>query len=290
MYDGKVFTNYTLKNGLIHFHVLSCYEDRKGNLWFGTARGGMYRYDGKVFKLFTKKDGLPDNTITCFEEDKEGNMWFGTENGLSRYDGKSFKNYSTANGLRSNNISSIIIDTSGKIWVGCLATKYMADDGGLCYCIINSDDSSQITETGNAKLFTGFLNRDGRPFKTVTDLFQDKQGKIWIGRFDGLSCYDGRSLTELFPAYLSYYIIDDKQGNIWLTHSELNKEFKNTPRQVLYKYNGNAFTMIMDKYEPDDFQIFGKAVDMEGNIWFGTMKGPCRYDGKNFTYFYENQE
>src|SRR5690349_20581487 len=48
-YDGKIFTNYTLKDGLIHFHVTSCYEDKKGNLWFGTARGGVYCYNGKSF-------------------------------------------------------------------------------------------------------------------------------------------------------------------------------------------------------------------------------------------------
>src|SRR6188768_290948 len=61
-YDGKLFTNYTLKENLIHFHVFSLYEDKKGNLWFGTARGGLYKYNGKTFTLFTTKDGLPHNT------------------------------------------------------------------------------------------------------------------------------------------------------------------------------------------------------------------------------------
>jgi ligand-binding sensor domain-containing protein len=80
-YNGKVFTNYTLKEGLIHFHVTTLLEDSKGNIWFGNARGGVYRYDGKSFILFTTKDGLPDNTANCIAEDKNGNIWFGTENG-----------------------------------------------------------------------------------------------------------------------------------------------------------------------------------------------------------------
>src|SRR5690349_7167503 len=83
-YDGKVFTYYTLKEDLIQFHVFSCYEDTKGGLWFGMARGVAYRYDGKAFMLFTKKDGLADNTVTCFAEDKEGNLWLGTEKGIRR--------------------------------------------------------------------------------------------------------------------------------------------------------------------------------------------------------------
>src|SRR6187401_2315464 len=63
------FTNYTLTEGLIHFHVTTLFEDSKGNIWFGLARGRVYRYDGKVFTLFTTKDGLPHNTTNSIAED-----------------------------------------------------------------------------------------------------------------------------------------------------------------------------------------------------------------------------
>src|SRR6478736_5293480 len=36
-YDGKLFTNYTLKDDLVRFHIVCCFEDSKGRLWFGTA-------------------------------------------------------------------------------------------------------------------------------------------------------------------------------------------------------------------------------------------------------------
>lgn len=92
---------------------------------------------------------------------------------------------------------------------------------------------------------------------------------------------------------LTYYMIEDKKGAIWFTHSEPNPIFENTPNQVLYRYNpspngkidSNNFTRILEKYEPNDFQIFGKTADREGNIWFGTMHGTCMYDGITFTYF-----
>src|SRR4051812_16157740 len=74
-YDGKQFTNVTLKEGLIHFHVFYAFEDKAGNLWFSTVRGGLYRYDGKTFRLFTTKDGLADNSVSCMMEDKAGNLW-----------------------------------------------------------------------------------------------------------------------------------------------------------------------------------------------------------------------
>ncbi len=304
-YDGKLFTNHTLKEGLIHFHVLSCYEDKKGNLWFGTARGGLYLYDGRSFKLFTKKDGLADNTVVCFAEDNAGNIWFGTENGgASRYDGKTFTNFTMKEGLCTNNVSAIIQDKTGKLWFGCLQSKYMADDGGIsCY-----DASAEFIQTKEglgtgSKAFTKFTNKDGSPFKGVTSLLEDRSGNIWIGKSFGLTLYDGQSFTDLLSNYLTYYIIEDKAGNIWFTHCEPSGSFHPTvPNQILYRYDASTefiqtkegpskgpkiFTKVIEKYEPGDHQLFGKIEDKDGNIWFGTMHGPCRYDGKKFTYFFK---
>ena len=285
-YDGKLFTNYTLKAGLIHFHVLSIFEDKKGNLWFGTARGGVYRYNGSSFTLFTTKDGLTDNTVTSFAEDQKGNIWMATENGASRYNGKTFTHFTTTDGLRSNNVSAVIRDKAGKIWLGCRPTTYMLEDGGVC-CY---DEVSGR--------FTAFINNDGTPFKNVTSLFEDKAGNIWIGKFDGLTVYNGKVYSDVLSDYLTYYFTEDKSGNVWFSHSEPNIVNPNLPNQVLYRYvpsseqqsdslsvNENNFTRVLEKNQPNDFQIFGKTADDAGNIWFGTMHGPCRYDGKTFTYF-----
>ncbi len=278
-YDGRLFTNYTLKEGLIHFHVVSAFEDNKGHLWFGTARGGLYRFDGKSFTLFTTSDGLVDNTVTSFAEDKKGTIWFGTENGVSRYDGHSFTNFTKEDGLRGNNVSAIIGDKEGKLWIACRPSGYNSEDGGIsCY---------------DGKIFTDFNDGSGLPFKNVISLLEDKSGNIWIGKFDGLTIYNGKTFTDMLSDHLTYYIMKDKGGNIWLTHSEPNPLYENIPNQLLYRYNSspdgilnsNSFTKIIEKYEPNDFQLFGKIEDRDGNIWFGTMHGPCRYDGATFTYF-----
>jgi sugar lactone lactonase YvrE len=142
--------------------------------------------------------------------------------------------------------------------------------------------------------FTNFVNKDGLPFKSVISLFEDKDGDIWIGRTDGLSRYDGQTIDEL-QTHFSYYITDDRSGNIWLTVSEFPSEYySDLPNQILYKYDGKTFTRIVEKHEPGDFQVFGKVTDNKGKIWFGTMQGVCRYDpsvdmktGRAFTYFLE---
>src|SRR5882757_9847603 len=50
-YDGKSFRNFTTKDGLAGDGVTNIYEDKTGNIWFGTGSGAS-RYDGKSFRNF----------------------------------------------------------------------------------------------------------------------------------------------------------------------------------------------------------------------------------------------
>ena len=289
-YDGKVFTNYTLTEGLIHFHVTTLFEDSKGNIWFGLARGGVYRYDGKVFTLFTTKDGLPHNTTNSIAEDKTGNIWFGTENGASRFDGKTFTNYTTQEGLSHNYVNAIIKDKTGLMWFG----------------------TSNGVNRYNGKSFTNFTGQDGVSFQRVASLFEDKDGNIWIGSNaknyggKGLSRYNPKdnSVNDFITPYFVMYMCQDQNGNMWWAHNE----WPVNPNFSLYRYTTSAtvstsetsISNIKEQYEPDNPAIFGIIEDDQGNIWFGTAKGVCRYntspeshrdqprsDRLTFTYFQE---
>jgi ligand-binding sensor domain-containing protein len=264
-YDGKIFTNYTLKEGLIHFHVITLFEDSKGNIWFSNARGGVYCYDGKSFSLFTTKKGLIDNTANCIAEDKNGNIWFGTEKGTSRYDGITFTNFTTKNGLSDNYINAIIKDKTGKMWFG-------TNNGINIY---------------DGKSFTIFTDKDNLPFKQVASLFEDKIGTFWIGSWakqsggNGLCRYDGKNVSKLISPYFVMYMCQDTKGNLWLAY---NKGSDNI-NFALYSYDGQSFDKIIEQNKTDNPVIFGIIEDKNGNIWFGTAKGVCRYDGKSFDYF-----
>ena len=73
-YDGTLFTNVTIKEGLKRFHVCSIIESKTGELWFGTIDGGVYKYDHDYFTLYTTADGLADNSVMCMLEDMAGNI------------------------------------------------------------------------------------------------------------------------------------------------------------------------------------------------------------------------
>jgi ligand-binding sensor domain-containing protein len=281
-YDGKVFTNYTLKDKLIHFHVYSLMEDKSGNIWIGTVRGGAYKYDGKSFTHFTYDNGLPDDLIDCMMEDKTGNIWFGTDGGVSKFDTsatrtikpktslvtfadvspykKGFTNYNVNNGLCGDRVNSMMQDKSGKIWIATRTGVSVYDN----------------------KTFNHFMLSENKPFTNVRCVKEDKNGKIWIGGMEGLYCYDPSktgeaALTKLMPNFIGY-INEDKAGNLWLSAGE-------DKGMALYKYDGKSLTKIIEKKDNGDSQVFESVEDKKGNIWFGTMRGPCLYDGKTFTYF-----
>lgn len=292
-YDGKEFINMTLKEGLIHFHVALVAGDKAGNIWFGTVRGGLYRYNGKSFQLFTTKDGLADNSVQCMLDDKDGNIWFGSNHGLSRYDGKSFINFIGQDIFKDISVNSIIQDKNGRLWFG-------TENGIFC-------TNPHTNSIENKQKFISFKNRDSLAFKNTTSLLEDQCGNIWIGTMNGLYCYDpsvkvGAAITNPLPNFV-YYIIKDTKGDIWLTASESNIHYPDLPRQVLYRYENSLlnfsvqaknFIEVTEKYDSGDCQVFGKIVDKSGYLWFGTMKGPCRYDPsakegdpKAFNYFRE---
>lgn len=55
MFDGKILTHYTTKDGLGSDFIWTIYKDKNGNLWFGTDGAGVYKFNGKTFVKFTGK-------------------------------------------------------------------------------------------------------------------------------------------------------------------------------------------------------------------------------------------
>jgi ligand-binding sensor domain-containing protein len=287
----KLFTNYMLKENLIPFHTFSIFEDKKGDLWFGTVRGGMYKYDGKSWQLFTTENGLANDLVGNFMEDNKGKLWIATDGGISIYDPsvpispgsragiitpgglnisnkKAFTNYTEKEGLIGDRVNCILQDKTGKIWI---ATRT-----GVCVW----DTSVMLTASG--KYFSEFKIKQGVPFTNTWCIIQDRNGKIWFGGADGLYRYDPslegeKALNKIAPNFVGN-IFEDKAGNMWFNGGVQGG-------MSLFKYDGKEITTVMEKTAPGDSQVFEITQDKSGNIWFGTMRGVCRYDGKTFERF-----
>lgn len=74
--------------------VKTVYEDLDGDIWIGTAGGGLNKYvedpeTGKAsFIAYTTGQGLAGDIVSGIMEDDAGFLWVSTENGITRFDKK----------------------------------------------------------------------------------------------------------------------------------------------------------------------------------------------------------
>ena len=172
--------------------VNSIFQDKTGNIWFGTNGNGVYRYDPEATRQtgvtslinISEKDGLSNNFVQCISEDKTGNFWFCTRfGGLSRYNPATgrFSNFTTKNGMSTNFFWTILEDTSvpqGGIWFGTA--------GGGLYHYNPANEA-----------FTNFTAEEGLSNKYIQSILKDKNGNLWIGASGGLFRYDPSAILKL---------------------------------------------------------------------------------------------
>jgi ligand-binding sensor domain-containing protein len=266
-YDPKAktdaFVNYTLKENLVKFHTFSLLEDSKGNIWFGTIGGGLYKYvsENQTFTHITTNDGLIGNSVGCIYEDKAGRVWFGTSQGIScliSEDEKGdylFQNYTTKDGLTNDDINSIVEDQSGRVWFG---TR-----GATCYL-----------QDGK---FINFSVEHNMPFQNVRSIIEDQNGNIWLGGNNGLWRYtpsSGHSEQSTFAnitPFFTGYIYEDRKGTIWFGANKSGQREWN-----LYRLNEPISSLKPEWILQEKGQIFGLVEDQQRNIWFGHERGICR--------------
>ena len=255
--------------------VYSFLQDKTGNIWVGTFKG-LHRIDryNRNFKLYTHNPGDPNtianNLIWSFCEIEPDVFWIATDNGITIFDRlkNSFSYFnpepSNPDGLSSNRIRPVIKDIYGNIWIG-------TRDAGL-----NKLDP----ETGKSIHFVPSIqDQHTLADKFVNIIYNDKNGKIWVGTQNGLNCID--PLTNQIKIYqhdpndrnsLSnntvFHIMEDKQGTMWLaTYNGINR----------YNQNSDDFTVFYHEIDEPGFlssnRFFYLFEDSDNNFWVGTRGG-----------------
>jgi ligand-binding sensor domain-containing protein len=155
--------------------VWTMFEDKGGNIWFGTDGEGARKWDGKSFTTFTTKDGLAGNQVRCILGDRHGSIWLGAgTGGVSRYDGTAFRNFTPKDGLGNERVYTILEDRAGNLWFSTLGTGVTRYDGTT---------------------FTAFPGP--LPRTHVQSMLEDKDGTLWFGISGGLFRLDGTSFVNV---------------------------------------------------------------------------------------------
>jgi len=284
--------------------IQSIFEDRGGNLWFGTFQGGINKLNRRraKFRHFAHDPENPysisDNSVLSFHEDEAGRMWIGTySGGINRFDRENSRfihyafDHSIPDTTRSDSIWAIFSDRPGQLWLGT---------GGSGIILFYPD-------TGT---FTPFANDRDDPIRmnsnTVTCIKEDRSGFLWIGCWNG-GLYLVDKKTKKFHHYPTtprpgvnesiLEIFEDSQGVLWLGSygKGLIKTVKSNgdgQRPVTLHFN------TFQRKEGDKNSISSDYVNCileaadEGKkyLWLGTTYGVNRFDREagTFTCFSED--
>jgi len=125
--------------------------------------------------------------------------------------------------------------------------------------------------------FLHYTNKDGLPSSSVSCIFQDSRGFLWVGTTHGLSRFNGIGFENFHIKDgliddLIYDVFEDGKGKIWIGTAMggascfFSDEFK-------------SFTT--EKGLPSN-HVGSMGADRDGNIWFGTNSGVSKFNGKDF--------
>ncbi len=310
-YDNNKFLLGT-DNGLFSFEAIhnnikpvikdidvsSMYKDKKGKIWIGTVKNGLfyitYNNDSinPVYKNYVSDPGnkysISYGEITTLQEDNSGFLWIGTRNdginilNLDSLNAKEpiFYHYRSIPGdnssLSSNSITAIYKDFEGTMWVS-------AFNGGVNYYNKVLHKFEHIKSNPSI--------RNGLNDNNVNAIYGE--GKyLWIGTEKGLNLYNkekdkwqhfshDKSHDKSISSNAVWEIYKDSHKNMWIgtwggglnLFNEKEKTFK------YYLHDDNDNSSISRN------NVFDIKEDKDGILWVPTMGGGLnRFNYKTETF------
>jgi signal transduction histidine kinase/ligand-binding sensor domain-containing protein/DNA-binding response OmpR family regulator len=202
-------------NGLSNAYISAIKQDSYGNVWIGTAGGGLNFIQNKP-DFFNKISYLPNegNTASLSNKlvsglclDQSGKLWIGTEEkGIDLFSNNvKIRNFNRQNSIVSNNISCAFADSEHNLWFGTV-------DGEILKC---------NPANGKFSLLADFKPTGAR----IRYLYEDSKKNIWVCSDNGLYSYNLKSREQKsihmedrtgLTDNVVRSVVEDSKGNLWI--------------------------------------------------------------------------
>ncbi len=290
--SGEDLSCLTGKDGLGPGPVFPVLEDREGNVWFGSAAGGLHRLRDGAFTPLGRPEGLPSDVVLTMRQARDGSVWLGTYGGgLARVSSGGVTTFSTREGLPDDTVVSIHEDGEGRLWVGTKKGLALLAGGRLRPDLVppglpspdvysvGQDAAGTIwvaTDAGLSRLsggsFTTLTEADGLPGRRLRMLRTTRDGAVWVGTAEGrlARVADGRVASfgpeDGLPGAPVYSLHEDPDGVLWC----------GTLGGGLVRRDGERFRTFTSRDGLFDDTVYEVLEDGEGSLWLTSNRGIAR--------------
>jgi ligand-binding sensor domain-containing protein/signal transduction histidine kinase len=265
-------------DSLAENRIIALFEDREGNIWasFHAMAPDFFADTQSRFEQFQQTSLDPksqgENLVNAIYEDLGGTLWMGAGGsliGLNRKTGR-YTRYNLEGQGVSTEVLAILEDRSGTMWVGTLGNGLSRFD----------PRTGQFKTYRHQPADPTSLSND-----TVTRLFIDHAGTMWVSTWDGLDRFDpgtGRfAVYRRDPNSTEQYfsIMEDQKNCLWLGgRSGLLRFCPETGRFSTFQHESGNLRSLSDNSVTSVYQ------DRTGAIWAGTQDGLDKLDPETNTF------
>jgi signal transduction histidine kinase/ligand-binding sensor domain-containing protein len=246
--DGTAH-HLTEKDGLPSLFITCWFQDREGDVWIGTAGGGIARIRESIFHVFGEAEGLPGKVVRSVCMDATEKIWAGTlAGGLAcLQDGRFVKVLLPS--IDSSPLESITVapGVDDGLWIGSLNHGLMQFQSGKIVPVATP----------------------GAMGNSIRVLFTDRHGQLWAGSLVNLFRFAHGQVKQFGQAdgFVDEHAIEslaeDAAGALWI----------GTGPGELWKFDNNRFTRFRPPAKWPSVRFSALLPDTNGVVWIGTLGG-----------------
>jgi signal transduction histidine kinase/ligand-binding sensor domain-containing protein len=308
--DKQTIHTYSVGKGLISANVYPVLSGKNGDMWVGSWPTGLTQFHEGKTRTYTTKDGVP-GLPTALAEDHAGNLWIGTHSGLAVLSEGHIHtppnlppNFPDVQAILETRDDALLLGTPEGLYrysprdqKGTWLKSPAGVDVGDVRVIVESADGDiwfggygGLTKMHNGAM-TRWTEREGLPSDSVRAIYQDPQGVIWVGTYDGgLGRFANGQWTHyneangLFDNGV-FQILEDHHANLWMSSNR--GIYRVSKKQLNDLAAGRESNVITVSYGRSDGMLTPEcngglwpagAVDKQGHLWFPTQDGVAVVD------------